>query len=133
MSGSFPATIVTQAGGTIYNGFLSGSDSYTQTCWNDLTTWSMSFSADTTWQGTYSNDWRNVNWKISGTESYLEWCIFPFYTHSTKAIVSGTGYSDFDTYYGLQAIGPHGWSANDIENPWDDISFKVEFKQRQIP
>ena len=133
VSGAFPATIVTQAGGTIHNGFLSGSDSYTQTCWGDSTTWSMSFPADTSWQETHSNDWRNVNWVISDDESYLEWCIFPFYTHATKVTVSGTDYSNSNTYYGLQAIGPAGWSGSDIENPWDAINFKVEFKQKQLP
>ena len=132
-SGSFPATIVTEDGGTINNGFLSGSDSYTQNCWNRSTTWSMSFSADTSWQGTYSKQWRNINWEVSGDRVYYEWCIFPFYTQSTKATVSGTGYSNSNTYYGNNAIGPYGWTANDIENPWDDISFKAEFKQQQIP
>ena len=131
--GSWPATVVAEAGGTINNGFLGGSDSYTQTCWNHSTTWGMSFSADTTWMGTYSSEWRNINWAVTGEQIHYAWCIYPHYTQAAKATVSGTGYSNHNTYYGFQAIGPAGWSASDIENPWDDINFKVEFKQRPIP
>lgn len=133
VSGWHPAIIVAEAGGTIYNGYLGGSDSYSQTCGSNTTTWNMSFSADTSRTGSSSNDWRNVNWSISESWLYYSWCVFPQYTYATDVTVSGTDYSNPDTFYGGQAIGPYGWSANDIENPWDDINFKVEFKQRLLP
>ena len=135
VSGSWPATIIAVDEGTVSNGFASGSDSYSQSCWGDTNTWSMTWQADTTWSGYSSNDWREVNWSVTGDSAlpvYQEYCVFPFYTEKTTVIVSGTGYSDSQSHYANTAyLG--GWSGNDIENPWDDITFKVEFKQKSIP
>ena len=128
-----PATIVTEDTTTINNGFVSGSDMYEQNCMGQSSTWSMSYSADTTWLGTSSNDWSNVNWRVGGEEAYLEFCLFPYYTHETKVTVRGTDYSHTKSFNGLYAFGPFGWSGAEIENPWDDLEFKVEFKQRSFP
>ncbi len=119
----------------IDNEFASGSDSYSQTCWNDINHWVMHWQADTSWQGSSSNIWSNINWHAYGDSSiptYFEWCIIPHYTHKTTAVVSDTVYSHSQSYYGLQAQ-LSGWSGAEIENPLDNVSFRVEFQQRALP